>query len=263
MYPRILHICGPLWINGYGLMIAIGFLLFTYLTYTHQWRKKLLSGEDYLNVLFWGFLSAIVGGRLLFVLFSPPQSWGEVKEVFYPWVGGFSLFGSIIAVLLFVSIYLKKRNISILKFFDLVALYAPLLQSIARVGCLMAGCCYGAMASAGSWWSVTFTDPYSLAPRGVPLYPTQAYSIIASFAIFLVLQIVARSARKVVPGSIILSYLSLECIARFMVDFWRHDRGPVSEVFGLGIPFSSMQMIIGCLFLFAVGGLIVILRRRG
>ncbi|MBU1008003.1 prolipoprotein diacylglyceryl transferase [Candidatus Dependentiae bacterium] len=104
MCPRIFHIYGPLWVNGYGLMIALGFMLFTYLTYRHPRRKRLISDENYLNVLFIGFLSAIVGGRFLFVLFNL-FSFDSVAEIFYPWVGGFSLFGSIIFVLVAVSIY--------------------------------------------------------------------------------------------------------------------------------------------------------------
>ena len=52
MYPRLLHICGPVWIQAYGTMIAVGFLLFLYLTYRHPQRQKLIGNETYLNTVF-------------------------------------------------------------------------------------------------------------------------------------------------------------------------------------------------------------------
>jgi len=229
-------------------MIALGFLLFTYLANRHPWRKRLISSEEFLRTLFIGFLAAIIGGRLLFVLLDFPMTLQEFIEIFYIWTGGFSLFGSIIAVLLTVSVYLKKKKVPILQFFDLIALYAPLLQAISRIGCFLAGCCYGEVASSYIFWSVTFTDPHSLAPIGVALHPTQLYSVLASLLIFVFLRRFSDRLSKV-PGKIITTYLLLESLSRFLVDFWRWDRGPL---YG---PLSSMQLIVLSLFVGAAVGL--------
>lgn len=255
MHPRILHIYGPLWINGYGLMIALGFLLFTCLTYFHPWRKKLLTGDDFLRVLSVGFFSAVIGGRLLYVLFDPPTTFEQVKEAFYPWMGGFSLFGSIIAVLIAVPFFLHKNKIKILPFFDLMVMYAPLMQAVSRIGCFFAGCCYGVEASHEACWSVIFTDPESIAPIGIALHPTQLYSMVASFLIFLLLQMIAKRFSRY-PGALLMLYLMLESMARFVVDFWRADRG---ELFG-GV--SMMQGVVLGLFLLAVIGLAIIGRKH-
>jgi len=244
MCPRIYQIYGPLWVNGYGLMIALGFLVFTFFTYWHPWRRDLLSGEKYLNTLFVGFLSAIFGGRLLFIAFNG-SSFESIAEIFYPWVGGFSLFGSIMFVLIAVSIYMKKIGVAILPFFDLIALYVPLLQAIARLGCFFAGCCYGVPTQ--SWFGVMFTDPYALAPLHVYLHPTQLYASIASLLIFITLYFVEKKVYRS-PGVLIFLYLTLESFSRFTVDFWRGDRDFVS-IGGKVLPLSSMQLIVGALFL--------------
>jgi phosphatidylglycerol:prolipoprotein diacylglycerol transferase len=253
MYPRIFHIYGPLWVNGYGLMIALGAILFLCITYVHPRRKEIISRELYINSLLIGFLSAIVGGRLLFILFDY-DAFDSFFEIFYPWMGGFSLFGSIISVFVAVSIYLKKHNVPVFKFFDFISVYAPLLQSVARIGCLFAGCCYGAPAPISNF-SVTFTSPYSLAPIGVPLYPTQLYSAIASFVIFLFLFSISKRVYKK-TGVLFLLYLMLESFSRFMVEFWRGNR----ELF-YG-PFTSMQVIVGGVFSMAFILLCVRCRRQ-
>ena len=112
MYPRLIQVYGPLWIRSYGLMIAIGFLVFLYLTYNHSFRKKIIDGGVYLNVVFIGLIAGIIGGRFLFVLCSWHEFADNWLEIFYPWVGGFIVLGSIIGVLLVVPFYLIIKVIT-------------------------------------------------------------------------------------------------------------------------------------------------------
>ncbi len=221
MCPRLFHIYGPLWIQSYGAMVALGILVFLYFTYTHPMRKKLLSGELYLNALFLGLASGIIGGRLLGVAMSYKEFSGRWIEALYPWVGGFTELGSIIAVLIVVPWYLKKHDVAFLSFFDLVALYAPVIQVIARLGCFFAGCCYGKIAPVWLPWAVTFINPDGFAPLGVALHPTQLYTSIAFLLIFLGLKwVVYPYARQ---GQVLCSYLALASIARFFIGFFRSD----------------------------------------
>jgi len=71
--PRIFHIYGPLWVNGYGLMVAIGFLAFTYFSSRRLVGRGIISSQDYRSLLFVGFIAGIVGGRLLFALHIKTQ----------------------------------------------------------------------------------------------------------------------------------------------------------------------------------------------
>jgi phosphatidylglycerol---prolipoprotein diacylglyceryl transferase len=225
MFPRLLHIYGPLWIQMYGVMIAIGFLVFIWLTLKHPLRKKLISQEIYLNTLFIGLLSGIVGGRVLYVLANPYEFYDNWLEIIYPWTPGFVVLGSIIGVLIVIPVYLHWHKIPVLPFFDLAALYAPIMQAIGRLGCLCAGCCYGA-SDPTLWWAITFSNPAGHAPLHTPLHPTQIYTGIASLIIFFILH---RKAQQFLskPGSLLCFFLILENISRFAIDFWRGDRQPI------------------------------------
>jgi len=251
MYPRILHVFGPLWINGYGFMIAIGMLTFIYLTHQSRYRKKFLTSEQYFNAFFIGFLSAVVGGRFLFVLPNIFTFSGNWIEIFYPWVGGFSLFGSVIFVLVSTSWYLKKIKTPIVPLFDLVALYAPILHAISRLGCLLAGCCYGLPTSLP--WGISFSNIDSIAPLHVSLHPTQVYASLAALVLFTLLYLIAKRY-YIAHGIIIAVYLLGLSFSRFTIDFFRGDR----EFWG---PLSVEQWVTGILFVISLFWLVVILKK--
>lgn len=230
-------------------MIAIGLLIFLFLSHNDKLRAKIISSETFFNSIFFGLISAIIGGRILAVI----NDWYLFKqnpiEIFLPWIGGFSILGSILGVIIVIPLYLKKKNVPILTFFDLITTYAPLLQAISRIGCFLAGCCYGKIVTSSSIWSVTFTNPQCLAPLHVPLYPTQLYSSLASFFIFIFLFIKSKYFKNK-PGEILFSYLLLESLARYAVQFWRADQDYYSQPIAIAI------------FIFSIIGLIYIQTRK-
>lgn len=260
MFPRLLHIYGPLWVRSYGFMIALGFLFFLYFSYNHRLRKKIISGELYLNMVFIGLLSGIVGGRLLFVLMEWNTFFDHWSEIFFPWVGGFVLLGSMIGILVALPLYLWFNRIRVLPVLDLVATFAPLLESFSRIGCFLAGCCYGMISSGSCFLSaVTFTHFDGSAPVGVPLYPTQLYLSLGSFVIFLFLRwIILPRVHK--PGILLFIYLILTSILRFVVDFWRGDRGDLVTVFmgpGNFVDLSYVQLYVLSFFLVSLAGFVL------
>lgn len=236
MYPRILHIWGPLWINSYGLMIACGFFVFVFLVLQHPLRKKVISKKVFIDTLLCGLVAGIVGGRLLFIMEQYHEFSDNWIEFLYPWVGGFSVLGTVIGVLVAVPLFLRYHNVSILPVLDLAGLYAPLLQAISRIGCLLAGCCYGKEVFSFVPWAICYTHTECLAPLGVYLHPTQLYSSIASLLLFLILKF-GVAKRVTVPGQLIFAYMIGESCARFIVDFWRGDR---MFMWGLNLSFSQV-----------------------
>ncbi|MBY0353875.1 prolipoprotein diacylglyceryl transferase [Candidatus Babeliales bacterium] len=264
MYPCLAHLYGPLWIRSYGLMIAIGFLVFLFLTYRHPLRKKNIDGDTYLNTVFIGLVSGVAGGRLLFVWTAWEQFSHNWIEILYPWVGGFVVLGSILGVLLVAPLYLLAHRVRILPVLDLAGLYAALMQAIARFGCFFAGCCYGMPVKTALPWAVTFTNPEGFAPLLVPLHPTQLYMSAASFAIFIFIRFVLYNP-KLKTGVLFFSYLSLDSIARFAVDFWRGDRDTlvdVIEVQGKLLQLSQVQIYVLYFFVISLVGLILVSLQR-
>lgn len=207
--------------NCYGIAIAVGIITFAYFVNQDPRRANILSSDQLNSLILWGTLIGILGARLLWVTSNWPMPFHEIFEL---WEGGFAVLGSIIGILLFLPFYLKKHQIPVFPLLDLAAIYTPLLQSIARVGCFLAGCCYGMPTNLD--WGVIYTHPDVAVPmelRYIPIHPTQLYSAILLFVIFLLIHnIFSKYFTK--PGQLITVYLMLSSTERFLVDFWRADQ---------------------------------------
>jgi phosphatidylglycerol:prolipoprotein diacylglycerol transferase len=133
-----------------------------------------------------------------------------------------------------------------LPLFDLVAVYAPLFQSIARLGCLMAGCCYGCPTTMS--WAISIDGMY--------VHPTQLYSSILLFGIFIILYTFKYQwARR--PGLLITRYLMLASAERFIIEFWRSN----PQIIGIWfLHYLSIQQWIA-LALFCTAGVFFKIRR--
>ena len=251
MYPKIFHIWGPLDINSYGTMIALGIVTIFYFLKKDPFRKKIISLEDLINVIACGTLIGFVGGRTLSFI-SDPSDFDSWVQIITPWVPGFSILGSVLAISLTLPFYLRRKGIPILPFLDLICSYAPLLQAISRIGCFLAGCCYGSKCSLS--WAIQYHNQECFAPLGQPLHPTQLYSAFLLFLIFLILQFAVRPFLKK-PGQLWMSYLILISLERFIIDFWRGDRQLISGNLSF---FSIQQDIALIIFLCSLIGFILL-----
>lgn len=221
MLPYLFQIYGPIYANCYGIAIALGIIVFTHLINRDHKRTKIISIDNMQNVILLGILIGVIGGRLLWISQNLPISFYEAIEI---WEGGFSVLGSIIGILLVLPFYLRSINVKILPLLDLVAIYTPLLHSISRVGCFLAGCCYGMPTE--KFWGIIYTHPDVKVPislKNIPIHPTQLYSAAILFLIFLLMYFVLRN-RFTKPGQLISIYLMLSSFERFTVDFWRADQ---------------------------------------
>lgn len=252
MCRELIHIYGPFSICSYGVMVLVGILLFSYLINRDRSFRSLMTYNQYMDVLIAGALAGLFGGRLLFIL----SNWYALHhwyEFFAVWDGGLSLLGSMIGILLLLPWYLNYLNISILPFFDLIAVYIPLLHGVARIGCLLSGCCYGSQTDCP--WGIVYHSLSSDAPFGVCIHPVQLYSSFLLVLIFIFMRYFARG-RWQRPGQLMLIYLLLVSAERFIIDFWRADR----EYFIADhIHWLSLHQYIAlCLGIITIVGLIAI-----
>jgi phosphatidylglycerol:prolipoprotein diacylglycerol transferase len=139
---------------------------------------------------------------------------------------------------------------------DMIAPGIALGHVVGRLGCLLAGCCYGKPTDVA--WAITFTDPAAAAnvgtPLGVPLHPTQIYDAGAELLILIALLVTERRG-KPFPGRTFWGYMVLYGIARFVVEIFRGD--PRGMIGGL----STSQFVS---LLIVPVGLVMLLRlRRG
>jgi len=220
MSKELLHIWGPFSIQSYGLFIVIGLAVAVWLFLRDPKRKALISHDDFSKVIVLAVFSAIIGGRILYLI-EDSSSISSFWDIFKLWEGGLSSLGSIIAILLVIPPYLKHLKIPFIPFLDMAAIYAPMVEAIARFGCFSAGCCYGKETTLP--WAITYTDSTTIAPLYKALHPAQLYSAAAAFAIFLLMKyLFANRINK--PGQLVLSYIMLTSIARFSIDFFRGDQ---------------------------------------
>jgi phosphatidylglycerol---prolipoprotein diacylglyceryl transferase len=252
MNPNLFHIYGPLYINSYGLAIAIGIIVFCYLIQKNNTFKKIISFDQFKSVMLWSVAIGVVGGRLLWAI----EEWHLIKsfwEIFAIWEPGYSFLGTLIAILIFIPIYLKKINVPNLLFLDTVAIYTPLMHSIARIGCLAAGCCHGIPTN--NAWGIVYTHPNVAVPNSlkfIKLHPTQIYTSICLLFLFLAMYFIFQYKFKK-PGQLAAIYLIFTSLERFTNDFFRADRDfynlPILNVFSSHQWLSLLICLIGLLIL--------------
>lgn len=220
MYPKLLHIYGPIEINSFSFAIGLGLTVFMWLTLRNPERKAIINKDDYLNLVIESGIAGIIGGRILHVI-SEWKNYDNIFQMVSIWNGGLSILGCVIAIIIYGYLFLKKRNINPLPIMDLAAVYAPVMHSIARFGCLLAGCCYGSPSNLP--WAITYKNPEVAAPLDISLHPTQVYSSLTFLLIFLFMRFIASKYTKK-PGELSAIYLILLGFERLIIDFFRGDR---------------------------------------
>jgi phosphatidylglycerol:prolipoprotein diacylglycerol transferase len=218
MFPTLIKI-GPLTIRTYGFFVAVGiFVAIQYLI--RRGKAKGISEAAITDLSLYAIVAGLVGARITYVLQNLSYYARHFSEVFKIWEGGLVFYGGFIAGTLAVVVYLRyHRDIRLGTLADIVAPALALGHFFGRLGCFFAGCCYGAPSHLP--WAVTFCNAETLAPRGVPLHPTQLYEAVGSLAIFFLLDWYNRSRHQ--EGFAFLAYLFFYGFLRFLVEFLRAD----------------------------------------
>ncbi len=249
----LFHIWGPFSIYTYGACIALGCIVFYYLILNHPKRPSIISEADAASLFSLSILVGVIGARALY-LFGSYGTISSVQEIIMITNGGGSLLGTVLALLIFIPYFLKKKDIPIMPLLDLISIYAPLLQAISRLGCFFAGCCYGKPTTI--FWAVKYTDPDTLAPLNCLLHPAQLYSAVSLFAIFIALYMAQSYIKK--PGILFCLYLILSNASRFLIDFLRDDREFLNNDYTL----LSIHQWIALLLIIGAGIMYIVILRN-
>jgi len=150
---------------------------------------------------------------------NPSDYLNNPLEIFKIWRGGLVFYGGFFLSLIVCIFYLRRHRLPLAKTCDLFAPSLAAGEFLGRIGCFFAGCCYG--KETGLPWSVTFTNPQSLAPIGIPLHPTQLYTSLFALLTFLILLYLRR--HRHFEGEVAWSYILLYSISRIIVEYFRGD----------------------------------------
>ncbi len=243
MYNELIHI-GPVTVYGYGLMTAIG-ILSAYLVGVFRAKKHGLLPERIFGIVVWCCIFGYAGSKLLYtitVFDRVVKNPAMLLDLSNGWV----VYGGILGGILGAVIYCRRKNLSFISYFDLCMPEVALAQGFGRIGCFLAGCCYGEKTDLPI--GIVFSNS-SYAPNGVPLIPTQLISSGLDFLNFFVLVWISRRTKRrgVVGGC----YLIFYSVGRFVMEFFRGDleRGLIG-------PLSTSQFI--AIFVFLAGVIVVL-----
>ena len=252
MFPNLFTI-GPFTLHSYGLLVAIGFITGITIT-TKLGKHEGISSEKIMDMGFIIVLSAILGSRLLYVIINSRYFIQNPLEILYIWEGGLVFSGGLLGVILIMIFYTRKHKLSLFKIGDLWAPAIAIGQAIGRLGCLMAGCCYGKPTDLG--FGLTFTNPHSLAPLNIPLHPTQLYSAITGFIIFGILMLLYK--KRTFNGQVFLWFLILHSTARLFVERFRGDERGIF----LNSNMTTTQLVAMLILMASVISLMILKRKN-
>jgi len=229
---------GPVQIHWYGLMYVVAFALFIILgrvrirmphVAAQGWTK-----DDLDDMLFYGMLGVIVGGRLGEVLFYQPLYFLEHPlEIFMIWRGGMSFHGGFLGVLIAMALWSRKRKRNLLDVYDFIAPLVPLGYAAGRMGNFINAELPGRLADPSLPWAMIW--PGVAGPR----HPSPLYQMLVDgILVFVILWLFARKARpRLAVGAM---FTLLYGCARFFTEWFRV---PDWETTVFGLPITSGQVL--------------------
>jgi phosphatidylglycerol---prolipoprotein diacylglyceryl transferase len=246
---------GPLTVYTYGVMLAAAYLLGLQLALTRA-RKAGLDSSHVLDLGVYLVIAALVGAKLLLLFVNINYFRTNPGEILVLVRSGGVFYGGLISATLVAFWHINRHGLPLWTTCDMFAPGIALGHVVGRLGCLMAGCCYGTPTSVP--WGITFTDPFAAVnvgtPLNIPLHPTQLYEAGAELLILVFLLVTERKGRPF-PGRTFWGYMLLYAISRFIIEFYRGDER------GLIMGLSTSQFISLILTPLSLI-MLVVLRRR-
>ncbi len=207
---------GPLAIHWYGLMYLLAFAL-AWLVGRRLIARGVtrLTHRDHEDILFYGILGVVVGGRLGYVLFYKPAYYlAHPLQIFAVWEGGMSFHGGLIGVMLTLIWIARRRGMNFFEVTDFVAPQVPLGLAAGRMGNFINGELWGRPTDVP--WAMVFPA----AGDGLARHPSQLYQLaLEGLLLFVIVWLVARTPRPrgLVSGVFLVGY----GILRFTVEYTR------------------------------------------
>jgi phosphatidylglycerol---prolipoprotein diacylglyceryl transferase len=245
---------GPIFIHFYGFLIVLAIIFGFYLVWrlTKKYQIK-IDLDELLGLAVYLIIFGIIGARLYHVLTEINYYIFRPWEIFYLWQGGLGIFGALIADLIFLYFYTKKKKYSFWLIPDLLAPALAIGEAIGRIG---------------NWFNQeNFGRPTSL-PWGIPIeqvyrpsnyilqeyfHPTFLYQLFWNIVVFIILLWLLNKV-KMGRGLIFAWYLVLYSVGRFIIEFIRINYQPIF----FGLRFAQ----VACLIFFGLG-LYLVFNSRG
>jgi phosphatidylglycerol:prolipoprotein diacylglycerol transferase len=249
MFYEPFHL-GPLRIAPYGIMVALGLLAAIVLGGRENQRIRLMTPELFEKVALWTVLWGLIVSRMFYVFTDLARFMDKPGSIFAVWEGGLVFYGGPIGSVFYLTYHFVIRRSGpregtqvasykegwqrLLRFFDLGAPMLALAHAFGRLGCLCAGCCYGA-AHDGSFALHYPEGSPAWIVGGMGRYPIPLVEAAIEATVFLWLM--NLRLKKKFDGQVMLHYVMIYPAARFVLEMFRGDavRGYVARLTTPGI----------------------------
>lgn len=254
-YPNIDPVAlslGPLQIHWYGLTYLIGFAGAWWLPRLRARRPDApLSEAQVGDLIFYGALGVVLGGRCGYVLFYHLDYFLQNPLwLFYVWEGGMSFHGGLLGVLVALYLYGRKLSLNLFQLTDFIAPMVPVGLGAGRIGNFIGGELWGRVSDVP--WAMVFPGAGAL-----PRHPSQLYQFaLEGVALFMLLWWFSGKPRPrmQVSGLFLVGY----AVARFIVEFFRQPDAHLGFLaFGwltMGQLLSLPMLLLGVYFMFVARG---------
>ena len=256
---------GPLAIRWYALSYLLAFALFVLLG-----RRRIKAGNTVFtnqmldDLLTYGILGVILGGRLGYVLFYKAGSYlADPLSIFKVWEGGMSFHGGFLGVLAALWLFARKHTLGFWQVADFVAPLVPLGLASGRIGNFINGELWGRVTDPATFWAMGFPQAaYEDRPLAsanpqyaewlvqygaLPRHPSQLYEcLLEGFVLFAAVWLFSKKPRP--TGQVSMVFLGGYGLFRFIVEYARQPDehlGLLSMGMSMGQWLSLPMLVLG------------------
>jgi phosphatidylglycerol---prolipoprotein diacylglyceryl transferase len=256
MFPKLFDL-GPFSIYAYGVLLAAAYLGGLQFSLVRA-RQRGLDPARVMDLGIYIIISALVGAKLLLVIVDADHFLDNPRDILSLARSGGVFYGGLILAVLVGYWYMWKHQMPTWRIADVIAPGIAFGHVVGRLGCFLAGCCYGHETDVP--WAVTFTNPLAQenvgTPLGIPLHPTQLYEAGAELVILGLLLAFEHKGRPF-HGRTFWGYMLVYGLSRFVIEFFRGD--PRGMVFA---NVSTSQFISLCIVPLSIAMLYWLSRRH-
>jgi phosphatidylglycerol---prolipoprotein diacylglyceryl transferase len=248
---------GPLSVHWYGLMYLLAFIQFILLGRVRARQPHMAAAgwktEHLEDMLFYGVLGVVIGGRLGEVLFyNPAYYFGHPLEIFAIWKGGMSFHGGFLGVLIAMALWARKAGKHLVDVYDFIAPMVPLGYAAGRIGNFINAELPGRIADPSLPWAMIWPNVDSLPRHPSPIYQ----ALVDGVLLFVIVWIYARKQRP--PLAVGALFVGGYGLARFFTEYFRT---PDYEVHFAGLTISAGQMLSLPMVAFGIIALFITYRK--